>query len=76
VVRQRIHANVLEHDHCGTTLNDAEEDVVRFWFLKGDREPEPVAIKRQRGGSVPDDEERRDARDLCCSHLSVPKPQA
>src|SRR5215212_641216 len=61
VVRQWIDANVLEHDHRGTPLDNAEEDVVRGGSLERDVEPETVAIKRQRGGDIPGDEERRNA---------------
>jgi len=38
-VRQWIYANVLEHDHRGTPLDNAEEDVVRVGPLKRDFEP-------------------------------------
>src|SRR6185295_2368518 len=57
-VRQRIDTDVLEHDHRGVPLDNAEEDVV-IGPLKRDVEPEPVAIERQRGGDIFDDEERR-----------------
>ena len=79
VVRQWIDANVLEHDHRGTPLDDAEEDVVRVGPLKRDVEPETVAIKRQRGGDVLDDEERRDAGDVWLGHpghTPCARPQA
>src|SRR5690349_21048447 len=71
VVRQWIYANVLEHDHRGTPLDNSEEDVVRVGPLKRDFEPETVAIKRQRGGDIFDDEERRDAGDFWFGHVSV-----
>jgi hypothetical protein len=38
--------------------------------LKCDVEPETVAIKRQRGADIPDDEERRDAGNLWVSPMS------
>jgi len=49
-----------------------EEDVVVTGPLKRDIESETVAIKRQRGGDVPDDEERRDAGDFGFTHPSAP----
>src|SRR5260370_12954088 len=70
VVRQWFYTNVLEHDHRGTPLDNAEEDVVRFGPLKRDVEPETVAIKRQRGGYVLDDEEWRNAGDFRFSHVN------
>ena len=70
VVRHWIDADVLEHDHRRTTLDNAEEDVVRFGPLKRDVEPEQVAIKRQRGGDTPNDEERRNAGNVWFSHAS------
>ena len=69
-VRHRIHANILEHDHRGTPLDDAEEDVVRVRALERDLEPETVAVKRQRGGDILDDEEWRDAGNIWFSHNS------
>ena len=39
--------------------------------MKRDLEPETVAIERQRGGDVPDDEERRDAGDVCWDALGL-----
>ena len=64
VVRHRIDTNGLQDDRRPTPLDNAEEDVVRFGPLKRDVEPETVAIKRQRGGDILDDEERRDARNV------------
>jgi len=64
VVRHRIDAHVLEHDHRRAALDDAEEDVVRLRPLERDLEPEAVAIERQRGRHVLDDEERRNTRNL------------
>ena len=61
VVRPRIDAYCLEHDHRASALNNAEEEVVRFGPLKRDVEAETVAIKRQRGGNMVHDEERRNA---------------
>src|SRR5262245_10256618 len=74
VVRHWIDADVLEHDHRSAALDNAEEDVVRFGSLKGDLEPETVAIKRQRGGDILDDEERRNAGDLWFGHVSFHPP--
>src|SRR5260370_19358452 len=71
VVRQWFYPNVLEHDHRGTPLDNAEEDVVRFGPLKRDVEPETVAIKRQRGGDVLDDEEWRNAGNFRFSHVNL-----
>src|SRR6266849_8536426 len=71
VVRQWIYTNVLEHDHRGTPLDNAEEDVVRVGPLKRDFEPETVAIKRQRGGDILDDEERRHAGNFWSCHVYV-----
>src|SRR5258708_4572496 len=70
VVRQWFYTNVLEHDHRGTPLDNAEEDVVRFGPLKRDVEPETVAIKRQRGGDILDDEEWRNAGNFRFSHVN------
>src|SRR5262249_34505086 len=69
VVRHRIDADVLEHNHRSAALDNAEEDVVRFGPLKRDVEPETVAIERQRGGNILDDKERRNARNLWFSHV-------
>src|SRR5919108_2985049 len=52
VVWQRVNTNVLEHDHGGTPLDNAEEDVVRLGPLKRDVEPKPVAIKRHRSRDI------------------------
>src|SRR5436190_1195060 len=70
VVRKRIDAYVLEHNHRAAPLDDAEEDVIRSRPLKGDVEPEAVAVERQRGGDIPDDEERCNARDVWFDHVS------
>src|SRR5258708_34979695 len=70
VVRQWFYTNVLERDHRGTPLDNAEEDVVRFGPLKRDVEPETVAIKRQRGGGILDDEEWRNAGKFRFSHVN------
>ena len=69
VVRHWIDTDGLQNDHCGTPLDNAEEDVVRVGPLKRDVEPETVAIERQRGGDIPDDEERRDAGNVWFSHV-------
>jgi hypothetical protein len=37
---------VLEHDRGSTAPDDAEENIVRVWTLKGNVEPEAVTIKR------------------------------
>ena len=68
VVRHRIDTDRLQHDHRGAPPDNAEEDVVLTGPLKRDVEPETVAIKRQRGRDIPDDEERRDARNLGFRH--------
>ena len=47
--------------------HDAEERI-RGGLLKGDVEPELVAIERKRGRGVPDDEERRNACDFNSDH--------
>ena len=70
-IRKRIHADILEHDHRGAPLDNAEEDVVRG-PLKGNVKSAPVAIKRQCGGNIPDNEEWRNARDSCFRHVIVP----
>src|SRR4029453_9508360 len=70
VVRHWVDADVLEHDHRGAPLDNAEEDVVRG-PLKRYVEPETVAIKRQRGGDILDDEEWRNAGNFWFSHVSV-----
>jgi len=70
VVRHWIDADVLEHDHRSATPDNAEEDVVRGGPLKRDVEPQTVAIKRQRGGDILDDEERRNARNVWFGHVS------
>src|SRR5262249_54857757 len=68
VVRYWINAHVLKHNHRSAALDNAEEDVVR-WPLKRDLEPETVAIKRQRGGDILDDKERRNSRNFWFSHV-------
>src|SRR6185503_11532540 len=60
-VRHCPGTDVLEHQHRGPPLDNAEEDVVRFGPLKRYVEPETIAIERQRRGDTVDDEERRDA---------------
>src|SRR5687768_18440340 len=70
VVRQWIYTNVLEHDHRGTPLDNTKKYVVRVGPLKRDVEPETVAIKRQRGGNILDDEERGNAGNVWFSHVS------
>src|SRR5258706_588187 len=70
VVRHRIDADGLEHDHRTAALDNAEEDVVRFGPLKRDVEPETVAIKRQRGRDIIHDEERRNAGYFWFRHVS------
>lgn len=69
VIRYRFHADLLEHDHCAATADYAEEDVIRLGPLKRNVEPEAVTIKRQRGGNISDDKERRDARNFRFSHI-------
>jgi len=69
-VRKRIDTDVLEHDHRGAPLDNAEEDVVRG-PLKRYVEPETVAIKRQRGGDILDDEEWRNAGNFWFGHVSL-----
>src|SRR5258707_10447429 len=70
VVWHWIDADVLEHDHRSAATHNAEEDVVRFGPLKRDVEPETVAIKRQRGGDILDDEEWRNAGNFRFSHVN------
>src|SRR5580700_8793323 len=70
VVGHWIDTDVLEHDHRRTPLDYAEENVVVTGPLKRDVEPETVAIKRQRGGDILDDEERRNAGNFGFSHVS------
>ncbi len=70
VVRHWIDTDVLEHDRRRTPLDNAEKDVVRVGPLKRDVEPETIAIERQRGGDIPDDEERRDAGNVWLGHVS------
>ena len=72
VVRHGINTNVLQHDHRRTPFDNAEEDVVVTGSLKRDVEPETVAIKRQRYGDIPYDEEWRNAGNFCFSHVSFP----
>src|SRR5439155_18251983 len=72
-IRKRIGADVLEHDHRGAPLDNAEEDVVSG-PLKGNVEAETVAIKRQRGGDILDDEERRNAGNFWFSQVSFHRP--
>ena len=74
VVRQWIYTNVLKHDHRGSPLDNAEENVLRVGPLKRDVEPETIAIKRQGGGDILDDEERRDAGNFWFSHVSFHRP--
>src|SRR5258708_29484645 len=69
VVRQWLYTNVLEYDHRGTPLDNAEEDVVRVGPLKRDVEPETVAIKRQRGGGILCAEGRRNDGDFWFCHV-------
>ena len=64
VVRRWFDTNGLHDDRRAASFDNAEEDVVRLGPLKRDLEPESVAVKRQRGGDIPDDEERCDARDF------------
>ena len=61
VVWHWIDAYGLEHDHCGTPLDNAEEDVIRLGTLKRDVESEAIAIERERGWDMLDDKKRRDA---------------
>src|SRR5687768_15418472 len=70
VVRQWVYTDVLEHDHRGPPLDNAKKDVVRVGPMKRDVEPETVAIERQRGGDIPDDEEWRDAGNVWFGHVS------
>ena len=70
VVGRGIHSNVLEHDHRGAALDDAEEEIVRLGPLKGDLEAEPVAIERERLRDAPDDEEGRDGRNGGVAHAT------
>src|SRR5262249_22659101 len=60
VVRHRVDADGLEHDHRGAAADDAGEDAARFRPLKHDVEPEPIAVERKCGGDILHDEERRD----------------
>ena len=69
VVRHGIDADLLEHDHRRPALDDAEENVVLAGPLKRDVEAEAIAIKRQRGRDIPDDEERRDPGNFGLSHV-------
>jgi len=68
VVRYRIDTDLLEDDHRRSPLYDPEEDVVRFGPLKRDLEPETVAIKRERGRDISDDEERRNTSNVRFRH--------
>ena len=68
VVRHWIDTDVLQHDHRRTPLDNAEKDVVVTGPLKRDVKPEAVAIKRQRGGDILYDEERRNAGNFWFSH--------
>ena len=68
VARHWIDADVLEHDHRSSALNNAEEDVVRFGSLKRDVEAETVAVKRQCRWDILDDEEWRNTGDSWFSH--------
>src|SRR5262245_52101798 len=70
VIWHRIDADVLEHDHRRAASDNAEENVVRCGTLKGDVEPETVAIKRQRGWDTLDDEEWRNAGDFGLGHAA------
>jgi hypothetical protein len=56
---------------AGAALDDPEEDVIGLHGLKRDVEPETVAIKRQGGGSVSDDEARGNAGDLWFRHVRL-----
>jgi hypothetical protein len=71
VVRHWIDADILKHDHCTATPDNAEKDVVRFGSLERDVKPETVAVKRQRGGDIIHDEERRNTGDSWFSHVSI-----
>src|SRR5205814_5685012 len=71
VVRYGLDTDVLQNDRRPTPLDNPEENVVFTGPLKRDVEPETVAIKRQRGGNIPYDEERRDAGNFCFSHASA-----
>src|SRR5580765_2902385 len=72
VVRHWIDTDVLQHDHRRTPPDNAKEDVVVTGPLKHDVEPETVAIKRQRGGDILNDEEWRNAGNFWLSHASFP----
>src|SRR5579862_625363 len=71
VVRKWFYTHVLEHDHRGAALDNAKEDVIRFGPQKRDLEPETVAIKRQRGRDIPDDEEWRNAGNFWFRHVAL-----
>ena len=75
VVRYGLDTDVLQNDRRPTPLDNAEENVVFTGPLKRDVEPETVAIKRQRGRDIPYDEERRNAGDLCFSHVTFRFPE-
>jgi hypothetical protein len=70
VVRYRSNADFFENDHRAATPDNTEEDIIRFRSLKCDLEAETVAIKRERGGNIFHDEERRNPRDFRFSHVS------
>src|SRR5947209_8580911 len=72
VVRHWLDTHVLQHDHRRTPLDNTEEDVVVSGPLKGDVESETVAIKRQCGGDILHDEERRNAGNFWLTHVSFP----
>src|SRR5262245_51210707 len=68
IVRHRIDTDVLQDDRRTASLDDAEENIVGLGPLEGDVETKTVAIKRQRGGDVFDDEEGGNAGDFCLCH--------
>src|SRR5262245_65678410 len=71
VVRHRIDTDVLQYDHRRIAPDDTEEDVVVSGPLKHNLEPEMLAIKRQRGRDILDDEEWRNAGNFWFSHVSI-----
>ena len=60
----------LEHDRRSAAPDNAKEDIVRFGPLKRDIEPETVTIKREGGGDIVHNEDRRNAGDFWFSHAS------
>jgi hypothetical protein len=71
VVQHWIDTDGLKHDHRGATSDNAKENSIRLGPFKRDFEPEMVTIKRQRGGDMIHNEERRNAGDFwCSSHVS------